>query len=110
MSARLIFSKVVTATENGVLKDLGAAIQAADGLRATLILSAIGGTSPTFDVTIEDSPGDAVPTVFTRGTFAQLTANGSESIAIAGAVHSKMRARVVAGGTSPTAQVDVWVE
>lgn len=83
--------------------------------RATLILASIGGTSPTFDVTIESAPEgpdvtDANATWITETTFAQRTTNGNESIAFTGQGYARKRARIVVTGTSPTAAITVLIQ
>lgn len=81
---------------------------------AWLDISAVDGTSPTFDVVISHSP-DKTNWV-TLATFAQLGANGNEAIfegdfADAGAgktpqgVFPYIRAVVTVGGTDPTGDV-----
>lgn len=90
------------ATENGGWLDVG--------VGANIVLSAVasgvGGTSPTFDFTIQTSPASDGTSVRTLGTFTQITANGSERKSFACA-DRYVRARVVVGGTSPTADLVV---
>lgn len=91
------------ATENGEWLDIG--------VGANIVLSAVasgvGGTSPTFDITIQTSPTNDGNNVRTLGSaFTQITANGSQRASFACA-DRYIRARVVVGGTSPTADLVV---
>jgi len=66
-----------------------------------LDVTAVSGTSPTLDVTIEEK--DPVSgKYFTIGTFAQKTATGSERIVINPLYGTILRAKWVIGGTSPS--------
>lgn len=90
------------ATENGGWLDVGVGAN----LVLTATASGVGGTSPTFDFTIQTSPTNDGNNVRTLGTFTQITANGSERKSFACA-DRYVRARVVVGGTSPTGDLVV---
>lgn len=71
-----------------------------DSLRVQLAVTAASGTSPTLDVTIEDSlDGTNWNTV---GTFAQKTATGSEVINITSPFARRLRVKYVVAGTAPS--------
>lgn len=75
-------------------------------IRAQLNVTAASGTTPTLDVTIEDTlDGTTFQTV---GTFAQKTGTGREVIDIAAPFANRLRIVWTIGGTSPsfTFQVD----
>lgn len=83
--------------------------------RATLVLASIGGTTPTFDVTIESAPEgpdvtDVNATWETESTFAQRTTNGNETVSFSTQGYSRKRARIVVSGTSPTAVINVLIQ
>lgn len=91
------------ATENGGWLDVG--------VGANLVLSAVAsnvdGTLPTFDITIQTSPANDGSGVRTLGSaFAQITADGSQRLSFA-CSDRYVRARVVVGGTTPTADLVV---
>lgn len=65
-------------------------------IRAQLNVTASGGTTPTLDVTIEDSVDGT--TWNTIGTFAQLTTTGREVINITGQFSDNLRVLYTIGG------------
>lgn len=77
------------------------------GAVAQLHVTAVSGTTPTLDVTIEHSSnGSSWSTV---GTFTQVTAIGSQVLSIAGTVNRYTRAKFTIAGTTPsfTCQVSI---
>ena len=90
------------ATENGGWLDVGVGAN----LVLAVIASGVGGTSPTFDFTIQTSPANDGTSVRTLGTFTQITADGTERKSFACA-DRYVRARVVVGGTTPTGDLIV---
>ena len=109
MPARQLYSATaVTTTESGTAVDIGDQVTEHAGYRATVIASSFSGT-PTFDLVVEDSPDGT--NWFTRATFTQLTANGSESIAVSGPVHAgHVRITNTVGGGTPSGDFVVYVE
>lgn len=99
-----LFDSVATAaTENGGWLDVG--------VGANLVLTAsaanVAGTTPTYDIIIQTSPNNDNTEVRTLATaFTQLTADGSERLSFPCA-DRYVRARVVVGGTTPTADLNV---
>lgn len=95
----------ITATQNGT----GLEVDRPRLVRFKLTVASIGGTSPTFDVEIQGSDTSNFSSTVSYGRFATHTANGTFFIT-AYVYSSFVRARVVVGGTSPTAAVTVVVE
>ena len=86
----------------------GAAVSAIDnweGFQAVLVASSVTGTSPTFDVVLEHSHDGT--TWFNLTTFTQVTAATSELKAITGDVMKFIRYDLTAGGTTPSADIEV---
>lgn len=80
----------------------------ATALRLQLNVTAISGTLPTLDVTLEDTvDGSNWNTV---ATFAQKTATGREMVNLLAATTpfaNQLRVKIVTGGTTPTATFSV---
>lgn len=70
-------------------------------IRAQLNVTAAAGTTPTLDVTVEDSV-DAGANWTTIGTFTQKTATAREVINITSPFGDMLRVRWVVGGTTPS--------
>ena len=103
--SKAIHNSVVTATSNSAAEN--ATFDTSVSYRATLVVSAIGGTTPSFTVAIQDSAdGTNWETV---GTFAAATVDGSESITVTGPTHGKLRCAHTVSGTTPTANIAVYV-
>lgn len=81
----LMHDAVRTTSANGTARQLGA-VASGQTLYAALHVTAVSGTTPTLDVTVEsdDLVGFATPT--TRMTFAQKIAIGSQWLTLAGPV------------------------
>lgn len=77
-------------------------------LRAALVVTALTGTTPTLNVTVEDSLDGGV-TWFTVVTFAQKTAAGSEAVSLSGPFSDQLRVKWTVGGTTPSASFTVDV-
>lgn len=103
--AKAIHNAVVTATSNGAAESAG--FDTSASYRATLVVSSIGGTTPSFTVAIEDSPDGVNWTQV--GTFAAATVDGTESITVTGPTHSNLRCAHTVSGTTPTANIAVYV-
>lgn len=80
-------------------------------LRAQLNVTAVGGTTPTLDVVIQDSV-DGGASWNTVGAFAQKTVAGREVINVTGPFGPLLRVLWVVGGTTPsfTFAVDWYAE
>lgn len=80
-------------------------------LRAQLNVTAVGGTTPTLDVVIQDTLDRGV-TWNTIGTFTQKGGPAREVINIAGPMSRELRVAWTIGGTTPsfTFEVDWAVE
>lgn len=76
----------------------------AQSLDALLTLSALSGTTPTLDVTIQASKDNS--SWIDIGTFTQLAATGSQRKAV-GDVRSFIRFKFVLAGTTPTATATI---
>lgn len=87
-----------TATANGTTLEVGDVVNV---LRVQLAVTARSGTSPTLDVTIQDTVDDGT-NWNTIGTFAQKTNTGTEVINITAPFTNKIRARSVIAGTNPS--------
>ena len=109
MSAIKLFDATVTVTQAGQGQNVEGVVVKRAGFAASIIAAAVAGTTPTFDVTIEHSPDNANWFPLTPA-FTQITANGVQSIVIAGPVHRHLRSNIVVGGASPTAALTVFVE
>ncbi len=84
-----------TATGNGsVVEETGERRT----LSLSLVVTAASGTSPTLDVTVQTSADGS--TWYSAGSFAQLTATGSERKTFA--LDRYVRLRWVIGGTTPS--------
>lgn len=68
---------------------------------AFLNVTAASGTSPTLDITIQDSPDGTVWTNHPSGAFTQTTATGVKRLEIP-RVGNHVRAVVTVGGTTPS--------
>ena len=113
MGARKIYSKTaLVASANSRAHNLRDLIDEAGEFVATVQAQNVGGTLPTFDVSLQHSPDGVVWSAFITAAadFTQLDADGSESIKVQGPCHSLVRAAITVGGTAPTADIDVWVE
>jgi hypothetical protein len=79
---------------------------------AANVVTAVSGTLPEVDVTLQDSPDgkevtDANATWFDLLAFTQATAAGAEAKSFIGPHFERVRAVVTLGGTAPEATVDV---
>lgn len=91
-------------TASGNSSELAQSFAAIEDLRVQLEITAVSGTTPTLDVTIEDTlDGTNWNTI---GTFTQKTAAGLQVIDIAkgaGKIFSRrLRVKWVIGGTTPS--------
>ncbi len=77
----------------------------ADTIRATLVVTAASGTSPTLNVVIEDTLDGA--TWSPVGTFAQRTAAGQETINVTIPFARRLRVRWTIAGTAPSFTFEV---
>jgi hypothetical protein len=85
-----------TTGDTGVISGYGGAVS----LRAQLDVTAASGTTPTLNVTIEDTLDGT--TWNTVGTFAQKTAAGREVITVTTPFADRIRVRWVIAGTTPS--------
>lgn len=82
---------------------------------SSLELTAIGGTSPQYTVTIQGSPdpediADNVATWYNIQAFALTAVNTTEEIKVTGQHFSRMRLSILIAGTDPTALLHVIIE
>lgn len=90
----------ITATASSDSGELTEQFVDADSMRVQLEVTAASGTTPTLDVTIEDSlDGTNWNTI---GTFAQKTGTGTEVINITTPFARRLRVKHVVGGTTPS--------
>lgn len=106
-SSRLLRGQVLenatrTVTANGTAKQIGS-VSATQSVYSALHVTAVSGTLPTLDVTVESDDAEGFATAVTRITHAQKTAVGSELLSAAGAITDDWwRLRMVIGGTAPS--------
>ncbi len=82
---------------------------------SSIELTAIGGTTPSYTVTLQGSPdpedvADGAAVWYAIHAFAALTANGTEDKKFTGQTFSRMRLSIVITGTDPTAKLHVIIE
>lgn len=93
-TATLVESAAYTASFNS-----GAVLSAnVDEIIAYLNISAASGTSPTLDITIQDTPDGT--NWYDVTSFAQATGTGKQRIVLSN-IGSQVRAKVTMAGTSP---------
>ena len=97
-----------TSTGTGTAVNLGAAT-AGQSVYAALHVLAASGTTPTLDITIEADTANTFPAPVTVGSFATVTATGSQWVALTAPSSSDIYYRVsyVLGGTTPSFQFAV---
>ena len=76
-----------------------------EGFGAVIVATSVTGTSPTFDMKIQHSHDGT--NWFDLTTFTQITTASSEFKAITGEVLKYIRYSLVAGGTTPSANLEV---
>lgn len=96
----------MTTTTTGTAQNNSAASTA--GATAQLHITAASGTTPTLDVTVQDSANGSTGWA-TIGTFTQAITTGAQQIAIAGTVRQYTRVVFTIAGTNPsfTAQASI---
>lgn len=86
-------------TGNGTESSVDHGASTSNGAVATLHVTAVSGTSPTLDVTIQHSPDNS--TWADLVSFSQTTASTSERVTVSGSVDRYVRESHTIGGTSP---------
>jgi hypothetical protein len=101
--ANIYPAATLTATGTGQVFEMGELL----GMRLTQTVSAVSGTTPTLDTTVETSDDPTFGTnVRTIGTFTQKTAAGTQRLSFAGC-DRYCRVKHTIGGTTPSFTVAV---
>mgnify|MGYP000846845928 FL=1 len=91
-------SSALAASENGAWVEIGDRTQ----LRLTLDVTAVSGTSPTLDLSIETASDSSGSNATTVGTFAQKTAAASQYLICSGVGRFFRYVATLGGSASPT--------
>jgi hypothetical protein len=111
-AAALIFDGTAvdadTTSKTVNLASLSKGGRGAAGFIVSWDVSNTSGGTPTFDMDIEHSPDNNV--WFSAVSMTQATTTASEVKIVTTNVHSLLRANITLGGTTPQADIKIWIE